>query len=758
MECGFLGSWSLFQALSSIYRKFKDANSTLRHLQAKLIALTITSIHSIPQKSFLIAFLGLASMIGHQTLNTSGNHESVACRGLGVFLGPCLIGESLGKFELDGRVASLTETRAVTTRKYEFARDVTQMLASSWPDVVKQLHAIESREDLQLHAIEKPESLVNRYGNLRLASERSWPSRRLPGVQEDAEPEDDSRNAREEPLYDGHMVDRRTLNSSQATSSSQGAAYSSSGSSVRHHSDSGVGHLQRLQHPYINHAQEQSEQGLGSTQYFSAQRDEPHVQSGNKPGRMSSFESASQRDQIDGQGEEDFGQNQSFSASMNEPQLQLNDNRLLVSNVQTQPPSRTQSTGSNQTPSETGATDTFARRSDPTGLRPSSRISVYSQQVVQRDHHTQLARGNGVNGGDSRSGDVISDGNTSRVLPSENPSRSLLRGDPNRPVSHFSDDSDSEDNGVSSDRRRWGVAHIEPRWYEGYINNNEVPWTQDSTQGSSSLEDTEAALTSLTSRHMQQTPEIAHSAVPEPSSGAEDHTLATVVTDSSHHHDTNSASTSTSHINHANLRSLAREIKVTKNTPKKSSRRTSVKKLALRFESAQRQGSSSLARGVATPAVNTVAAASSLVLARTTSGIPSTAAAMPTSQPLDAPALVALPGSTSPASKFTSEVLKTQTRDLLTSPEARPLATPLGLPAQLEEARIGARAWSEFAATKAAEMQAELDYATRAADAWSVWAARLEGAVAGLDQEEGHDVEAAKAHEEHDEGEKGNEE
>lgn len=65
---------------------------------------------------------------------------------------------------------------------------------------------------------------------------------------------------------------------------------------------------------------------------------------------------------------------------------------------------------------------------------------------------------------------------------------------------------------------------------------------------------------------------------------------------------------------------------------------------------------------------------------------------------------------------------------------------------------MGARMWEEFGARRAAEMEAELGIATRAAGVWRALAARLQDAWDRLEQQRGLDPQAGDAHVEHNEG------
>lgn len=279
LPCGVLGSLSLFYAVASIYRKSEDQHCNCNVLQVQLIALAIASVKSPMRKSFLIAFLGLGSTIGHDT-DVARNKESLMTfSALGPVLGPSLIGERAQDINLNFQNPGLTEAAPSVANKYKFVSAITIMLISLWPMIVQELQAIEKGEFPDLHR--NPT--------------------RLPRVLEDAELEDHPEITSATPLQHEHRVDRRVFNSSQATSSSQGATSSSSGESVRHYSGSSIGHRQPLPHPYHSHPQEESEQGLTDHQYFSAQSNEPNVQAGNERGPASSSRTSGLRDQLDGQ-------------------------------------------------------------------------------------------------------------------------------------------------------------------------------------------------------------------------------------------------------------------------------------------------------------------------------------------------------------------------------------------------------------------------------------------------------------------------
>lgn len=626
LPCGVFGSLSLFYAIASIHYKFEDVVPNNSQVHVKLFALAIASVKSTLRKSFIIAFLGLASTIGHDTSLARNKENLMSFSALGPLLGPSLIGERTQDIDLSIPDPGLTEAAQSIANKYKFVSAVTVKLIGLWPVIMEHLEAIEKGEFPILHR------------NPRLLNEQSRSSARLSRVLEDAELEDHS-------LQHEHRVDRRVFNSSQATSSSQGATSSSSGGSVRHYSEPSIGHRQPLPRPYHSHPQEQSERGFTGHQYFSAQRNEPSVQAGNKRGPASGSSRGCLRDQIDGQFEEDGEHNRSFAAPNNESQLQVNDDRPAVSAVRTQSPNGILLTVTSQVPSETGTT---ASRLDPAGLRPSSTASIHSQEVVQGDHQAREASGCSVDEGPSRPGEEIFDGVTSTVPP---PQRTRSRRDPDPSVSQISDESTE-----GRDTRRWGMAYIPRNWYEGYITNNEVPWARDSTQEreGSSVQGGETS-------HVQGTSQVAGSAVSEASGEGEgeDHHLVTKL---SLLHANNSTFATTEHIN-----------------------------------------------------LTTSSGSSSLAAARDTSGISSTTAAMPTSQPRAA----------------------TATRQ-----------------AEIVEARTGARLWAD----RAAALRAELESATREADAWEVRAARLEEAEDGPDQEDGPQVQATNAHEERLEGDEGDEE
>ncbi|MCJ1269249.1 hypothetical protein MMC22_009139 [Lobaria immixta] len=279
LPCGVLGSLSLFYAVASIYRKSEDQHCNCNVLQVQLIALAIASVKSTLRKSFLIAFLGLGSTIGHDT-DVARNKESLMTfSALGPVLGPSLIGERAQDIDLNFQSPGLTETAPSVANKYKFVSAITIMLISLWPMIVQELQAIEKGEFPNLHR--NPT--------------------RLPRVLEDAELDDHPEITSATPLQHEHRVDRRVFNLSQATSSSQGATSSSSGGSVRHNSGPSIGHRQPLPHPYHSHPQEESEQGLTDHQYFSAQSNEPNVQPGNERGPASSSRTSGLRDQLDGQ-------------------------------------------------------------------------------------------------------------------------------------------------------------------------------------------------------------------------------------------------------------------------------------------------------------------------------------------------------------------------------------------------------------------------------------------------------------------------
>ncbi|MCJ1427505.1 hypothetical protein MMC29_005408 [Sticta canariensis] len=393
LKCGLLGSVSLFEAFASIHEKFKNADAAGRLVQAKLMALAISSVPSIRRKSYIIALLGLSSMIGHDALNASNHDELMTFQKLGVVLGPCLLGVKKSeeikteKVKPDGQLMSENQ---IMVAQFEVAQRVAEMLTSMWKEIVRQLRLIEHREDLRVRR------------NVRPATEQGYLAARLSKVLEDAQAEDDSRTTAERPLQHGNRVDRRIVNSSQgahfsqseggssaessvrrhpgsnigdrqlfetplrhdlegrferprhdrgfsaprnepnvrsgnvsssqATSSSPSEGYSSAESSVRRRTGSNVGHRGRLPDVSPPSVQARSDQGRARRQDTSAWRKEPNVRAGNNPGPVSRSK-ARGRDQFDGQYEEDVGSDQPFSAATHESWFRLNKRTRLEENA-----------------------------------------------------------------------------------------------------------------------------------------------------------------------------------------------------------------------------------------------------------------------------------------------------------------------------------------------------------------------------------------------------------------------------------------
>lgn len=254
LKCGLLGSVSLFEALASICKNFSDADARRKLVQAKLIALAITSVTSIRRKSFIIAFLGLSSMIGHEALNAS-NNELMTFKNLGIVLGPCLLGDKKTfVIKLDVQPRTEADTKFA---QFSVTTDVFEMLTSMWKEIVQQLRVIEHGGDLHIHPA------------------------RLARVLEAAQVAYNSRTTSERPLQHGNRVDRRIVNSSQAASSSQSEGYSSAESNVQHHASSNIGDRRLLQTPSHHDPEGSFQQRLRDGPDFSSQRNEPTVRSGN---------------------------------------------------------------------------------------------------------------------------------------------------------------------------------------------------------------------------------------------------------------------------------------------------------------------------------------------------------------------------------------------------------------------------------------------------------------------------------------------
>ena len=148
LESGLLGSVSLFEAFASILEKFQDADAGTRSFQAKLVALAITSVTSVRRKSYIIALLGLAAMIGHDAVTADNSDELMSHKKLGVVLGPCLLGAERSeeiKTETVGRDGRPVGEKERMIMQFEVAKRVTTMLTSLWEEVVKQLWVLEGQ-------------------------------------------------------------------------------------------------------------------------------------------------------------------------------------------------------------------------------------------------------------------------------------------------------------------------------------------------------------------------------------------------------------------------------------------------------------------------------------------------------------------------------------------------------------------------------------------------------------------------------------
>lgn len=301
---GLLGSTSLFNALSSIEAKFRTSEkaselagkpilvrvvpkgSKDRSSQAKLIALAVHSINCAYRKALVIGFLGLAASIGYETERAfadvlADTSELMTYHSLGVVLGPVLVGDRM--FVIDSaawpkvRVADEASNdsdhpQSVSSKLYvptgmSDLKDhamgtatVMEMLITIWRDVVTELRRIESRGC----------GLSTRFSS-RVVSSQSESSNQLAGVEEYPQLEDISDVAELETMSmlgsiqdEGECLGigkrRQLRNVSGATTSSQATSSYSTESHVLYHSGIKNSARQHLAHPFVDHPDEYSEQ------------------------------------------------------------------------------------------------------------------------------------------------------------------------------------------------------------------------------------------------------------------------------------------------------------------------------------------------------------------------------------------------------------------------------------------------------------------------------------------------------------------
>lgn len=301
---GLLGSTSLFNALSSIEAKFRTSEkaselagkpilvrvvpkgSKDRSSQAKLIALAVHSINCAYRKALVIGFLGLAASIGYETERAfadvlADTSELMTYHSLGVVLGPVLVGDRM--FVIDPaawpkvRVADEASNdsdhhQSVSSKLYVPAgvsdlkdhamgtATVMEMLITIWRDVVTELRRIESRGC----------GLSTRFSS-RVVSSQSESSNQLAGVEEYPQLEEISDVAELETMSmlgsvqdEGESLGigkrRQLRNVSGATTSSQATSSYSAESHVLYHSGVKNSNRQHLVHPLVDHPDEHSEQ------------------------------------------------------------------------------------------------------------------------------------------------------------------------------------------------------------------------------------------------------------------------------------------------------------------------------------------------------------------------------------------------------------------------------------------------------------------------------------------------------------------
>lgn len=303
---GLLGSISLFNALSSIEAKFRTSEkaseqagkptlvrvvpkgSKDRSSQAKLVALAIHSINGAYRKALVIGFLGLAASIGYETemafadalVDTS---ELMTYHSLGVVLGPVLVGDRMfvidpaawPKVQVTDEASNDSDHHQSVSSKLHVPAGVNdlkdhamgtatvmEMLITIWRDVVTELRRIESRGC----------GLSARFSS-RIVSSQSESSNQLAGVEEYPLLEETSDVAELETMSMlGSIQDeaeslgigkrRQLRNVSGATTASQATSSSSAESHMLYNLGVKSSHRQHLTHPFVDHPDEHSEQDL----------------------------------------------------------------------------------------------------------------------------------------------------------------------------------------------------------------------------------------------------------------------------------------------------------------------------------------------------------------------------------------------------------------------------------------------------------------------------------------------------------------
>lgn len=302
---GLLGSTSLFNALASIEAKFRTSEKALelskptlvrvvpkgskdRSSQARLIALAIHSINCAYRKALVIGFLGLAASIGYETEMAfadalADTSELMTYHSLGVVLGPVLVGDRMfvidpvawPKVQVTDEASNDSDHHQSVSSKLHVPAGVNdlkdhamgtatvmEMLITIWRDVVTELRRIESRGC----------GLSARFPS-RVVSTQSESPNQLAGVEEYPLLEEISDVAELETMSMlGSIQDeaeslgigkrRQLRNVSGATTSSQATSSSIAESHMLYHSGVKNSHRQHPTHPFVDHPDEHSEQDL----------------------------------------------------------------------------------------------------------------------------------------------------------------------------------------------------------------------------------------------------------------------------------------------------------------------------------------------------------------------------------------------------------------------------------------------------------------------------------------------------------------
>ena len=275
---GLFGSPALYKAMAEIQARFDEKPGPSRMIdQARLIASAIDTIDAPYRKPLVIGFLGLVSIIGHETEETD-EPERMNYRSLARVLAPILLGLSPADFqdsERDGTnpqlAAKSTDSKITLPPAMDKSKDlyknaivVLEMLITSWQKVVEQLRLIEINR-----------LRVSHRATSRVTSAESGCSGRLPGVQENPRLEDESKGAQEDQVSNMtgsravlHKSDntgkQRVRSSSERTLDSQSAVSSLSGRIIDPSMPEEGHQQQHLIHPFVDETEEEIKQNINN--------------------------------------------------------------------------------------------------------------------------------------------------------------------------------------------------------------------------------------------------------------------------------------------------------------------------------------------------------------------------------------------------------------------------------------------------------------------------------------------------------------